>query len=115
MTGRPRGFGADHALERTIEGFWDQGFTGTSVVSLQERIGVKRGSFYAAFEDTERAWRLALDRYAGTITEAAFERLGAPGDVSQRLGRFIASSAASSPRTAAGDVCSSRRPASALQ
>jgi AcrR family transcriptional regulator len=87
--GRPRGFDTDQALEQIIQAFWDQGFAQTSVDSLQERIGIKRSSFYAAFADKEHAWRLALDRYTRTFTEAALRRLGEPGDVAQRLGGFI--------------------------
>ncbi len=89
MAGRPRSFNAEHALERIIETFWDQGFVGTSIDSLQEAIGIQRGSFYAAFGDKENAWRLALERYTQTITAAALARLDGPGEAAERLGGFI--------------------------
>lgn len=89
MAGRPRSFDPDAALDEIVEAFWDRGFAGTSVDDLQERIGVKRGSFYAAFGDKEAAWRRALDRYAGTVTAAAVVTLEAPGAPAERVAAFI--------------------------
>lgn len=89
MAGRPRNFDPDTALDAIVEAFWDRGFAGTSVDDLQERIGVKRGSFYAAFGDKETAWRRALDRYTGSITAAAISTLDAPGPPAERIAAFI--------------------------
>jgi AcrR family transcriptional regulator len=89
MAGRPRSFDTDAALDEIVEAFWDRGFAGTSVDDLQERIGVQRGSFYAAFGDKEAAWRRALDRYTGTVTATAIATLESPGPPADRVAAFI--------------------------
>ena len=89
MAGRPRSFDTDTALDQIVEAFWDRGFAGTSVDDLQQRIGVKRGSFYAAFGDKEAAWRRALDRYASTVTAAAVATLDSPHPPAEQVAGFI--------------------------
>lgn len=89
MVGRPRSFDTSTALDRIVEAFWDRGFAGTSIDDLQARIGVKRGSFYAAFGDKESAWRTALDRYVGTVTAKAVAILESSGPAPQRIAEFI--------------------------
>ena len=89
MAGRPRSFDLDVALDRIVEAFWDQGFAGASVDSLQHCAGVQRGSFYAAFGDKEGAWRRALERYTATVTAAGLATLEEPGDAAYQLAQFI--------------------------
>ncbi len=89
MAGRPRSFDTHAALDQIVEAFWDHGFAGTSVDDLQERIGVKRGSFYAAFGDKEAAWRRALDRYTSSVTAAAISTLQSPGAPAEQVAAFI--------------------------
>jgi len=89
MAGRPRSFDAEIALEKIMEAFWDRGFAGTSIDELLDRIGVKRGSFYAAFGDKENAWRLALARYTETVTAAGFSILESADAPEEKIGSFI--------------------------
>ncbi len=89
MAGRPRSFDIDAALNQIVEAFWDKGFAGTSVDDLQDRIGVKRGSFYAAFGDKEAAWRLALDRYTSTVTATAISTLDSEGTPAEGVAALI--------------------------
>ena len=89
MAGRPRTFDPDAALEKIIEAFWDQGYAGASIDSLQARVGIQRGSFYAAFGDKENVWRMALQRYVGTVTCTGLATLHGPGPAAARLAAFI--------------------------
>ncbi len=100
MAGRPRQFDPDTAIEKYVELFWTNGFERTSVDDLQAAVGIKRGSFYAAFGDKNRACTLALDRYIGTNTAgilAVLEAAGNPVDglcaFLRAAGRFMADNA----------------------
>lgn len=48
-----------------MQQFWRHGYVGTSVRSLCEAMGIKPGSFYAAFSSKEDCFRLSLARYLG--------------------------------------------------
>ena len=63
MTGRPREFDLDKALERAMQLFWRQGYEGTSLNDLTRELGVTRPSLYAAFENKETLFLKALDLY----------------------------------------------------
>ncbi len=63
MTGRPREFDLNRALERAMQLFWRQGYDGTSLNDLTRELGVTRPSLYAAFESKETLFLKALDLY----------------------------------------------------
>ena len=64
VTGRPREFDTDAALEKAMRLFWTKSYEGTSVSDLTETLGISRPSLYAAFGDKESLFRAALERYA---------------------------------------------------
>jgi AcrR family transcriptional regulator len=75
MTGRPREFDVEEALERAMLLFWRQGYEGTSLSDLTRELGLTRPSLYAAFKSKEGLFLKALDLYetrAG-YREAALE------------------------------------------
>lgn len=63
MTGRPREFDLDEALERAMQLFWRQGYEGTSMADLTRELGITRPSLYAAFGSKEGLFLKALDLY----------------------------------------------------
>lgn len=63
MTGRPREFDADAALERAMKLFWRQGYEGTSLTDLTNTLGITRPSLYAAFGSKQALFYKALDLY----------------------------------------------------
>jgi AcrR family transcriptional regulator len=63
VTGRPREFDMDKALERAMDLFWRQGYEGTSMADLTRELGITRPSLYAAFESKETLFLKALDLY----------------------------------------------------
>ena len=89
MAGRPRTFDKDAAVDRLLEVFWDTGFEGASIDALQTAVGVKRGSFYAAWSDKEAAFRAAMGRYVDTVVSANAAILNADAPPRDRLGAFI--------------------------
>jgi AcrR family transcriptional regulator len=63
LTGRPREFDIDQALERAMHLFWRQGYEGTSLSDLTRELGLTRTSLYAAFGSKEALFLKALDLY----------------------------------------------------
>lgn len=63
VTGRPREFDMDEALQRAMELFWRQGYDGTSMADLTRELGITRPSLYAAFGSKEGLFLKALDLY----------------------------------------------------
>lgn len=61
--GRPRGFDEDVVLDRVLDLFWRQGFSGTSYGDLTGATGLNKPSLYAAFGDKEALFGAVLDRY----------------------------------------------------
>lgn len=61
----------DALIDRARDLFWKQGWAGTSLKDLERTLGLKPGSFYAAFGSKAALFELALDRYA----EAGANRL----------------------------------------
>ena len=54
----------DLLIEKARDLFWAQGWAGTSMKDLEAGLGVKPGSFYAAFGSKDALFELALERYA---------------------------------------------------
>lgn len=62
-TGRPRGFDPAEALRSARDVFWASGYGGTSIQTLVDRVGLERGSMYAAFGDKRRLYFEAVRLY----------------------------------------------------
>jgi AcrR family transcriptional regulator len=87
VSGRPREFDIDIALDQAVQIFWRQGYEGTAISDLAEALGINRPSLYAAFGNKEALFRKALDRYTATVTsyvQEAFKEPTARG-VAERL------------------------------
>jgi AcrR family transcriptional regulator len=63
VTGRPREFDMDEALECAMKLFWRQSYEGTSMADLTRELGITRPSLYAAFGSKEGLFLKALDLY----------------------------------------------------
>ncbi|MCT4559519.1 MAG: TetR/AcrR family transcriptional regulator [Pelagimonas sp.] len=74
---RPREFDPEIATQGAMEIFWKKGFTGTNLPDLLTAMGLTRGSFYKAFQDKERAYLLALERYDQQVVSKGVAALGA--------------------------------------
>lgn len=63
MTGRPREFDEDTALEAATKVFWADGYAATSYSSLVDAMKMSRPSIYLAFGDKESLFLKAVDFY----------------------------------------------------
>ena len=61
--GRPRSFDPDEALGRALLVFWEHGYDGASMATLQEATGLTAPALYRAFESKEHLFKLAVRRY----------------------------------------------------
>jgi TetR/AcrR family transcriptional repressor of nem operon len=66
----PRGksFDPDKALGLAMELFWDRGFEGTSISSLESHLGLGRVSLYGAFGDKRQLFLACLAKYRRDVT-----------------------------------------------
>ena len=64
MTGRPREFDEDKAIEAAMNVFWADGYAGTSYSSLVRAMKMNRPSIYLAFGDKESLFLKAVEFYA---------------------------------------------------
>lgn len=89
MAGRPRSFDRETAIDAFVDIFWSCGFDGASIDDLQAAIGVKRGSFYAAFDDKPSVFAAVVDRYVEVVTARAFAALDTPQNPRQGLAALL--------------------------
>lgn len=78
MTGRPRTFDRDVALEQAMHAFWEQGYAATTVSHLTRRIGIAAPSLYAAFGDKQALFDEVTELYVGRLEERLHQDLAAP-------------------------------------
>jgi AcrR family transcriptional regulator len=63
VSGRPRNFDTDLALDAAVDVFWRRGFDGASLSELTSAMGINRPSLYAAYGDKAQLFQTALRRY----------------------------------------------------
>jgi AcrR family transcriptional regulator len=89
MVGRPRSFDRDLALDAFVDVFWTYGYDGADVDKLQESAGIRRGSFYAAFQDKPTAFLEALQRYLDDTLLPRLQMLDATPGTRPAIGEFL--------------------------
>jgi TetR/AcrR family transcriptional repressor of nem operon len=86
---RPREFDREKALHRAMDLFWAKGYDATSIEDLVTRMGIQRGSLYAAFGDKRALFRAALERYQQVAARDLLDALEAPGSGLVAIRRFF--------------------------
>ncbi|AFL86757.1 transcriptional regulator [Terriglobus roseus DSM 18391] len=61
--GRPREFDIDTAIKTATELFWRKGYEGTSLTDLTGAMGITAPSFYFAFGNKEKLFRVVIEQY----------------------------------------------------
>ena len=61
--GRPREFDIDTAIKTATELFWRKGYEGTSLSDLTGAMGITAPSFYFAFGNKEKLFRVVIEQY----------------------------------------------------
>jgi AcrR family transcriptional regulator len=67
VTGRPREFDRDIALQEAMLLFWRKGFLATSMNDLCDSMGIRSPSLYAAFGSKEALYVEAAEHYEKTV------------------------------------------------
>ena len=75
VTGRPRGFDRDAALEAAMLLFWRKGFAAASMNDLCDAMGIRSPSLYAAFGSKEALYLEAIEHYVQTIGPPVWDKL----------------------------------------
>ncbi|WP_084396380.1 TetR/AcrR family transcriptional regulator [Henriciella aquimarina] len=73
--GRPRSFDREIALRKAMRVFQANGYEGTSMMQLVEAMGIGSPSIYAAFGSKEALFREAVELYAASEVEPAWQAL----------------------------------------
>ncbi len=106
MTGRPRGFDTDEALERAMLVFWEHGYEGASLANLTHAMGISTTSMYAAFGNKEELFRKALARYSegpgGYLDQALAEPTARDVAAAVLAGTIRSTTGATSPQGCLG-------------
>ena len=61
--GRPREFDLETAIKTATELFWRKGYEGTSLTDLTGAMGITAPSFYFAFGNKEKLFRVVIEKY----------------------------------------------------
>ena len=93
MTGRPRSFDRDHALDLALDAFWERGYDNTSIAEITAAIGITAPSLYAAFGGKQALFDEAAERYLTRLRPAVEEAL-AMKDIHAAIERVLRDSAA---------------------
>jgi AcrR family transcriptional regulator len=75
ITGRPREFDRDAALEAAMFLFWRKGFAASSMNDLCDAMGIASPSLYAAFGDKESLYLEAIEHYVRTHGPPVWDKL----------------------------------------
>lgn len=67
--GRPRKFDRSAAVGIAMNEFWEHGYTDTSVLSISQKLGITRSSFYHSFESLDALFEEALKTYVSLIQQ----------------------------------------------
>ena len=78
MTGRPRQFDRDQALQVALNAFWRDGYEATSIAGLTAAIGINPPSLYAAFGDKACLFQEAADNYTRRFRSGVRDALDQP-------------------------------------
>lgn len=69
MTGRPRTYRRDEALNAAVELFWRQGYDATSLDDLLRTMKLSKSSFYADFQSKQALYLECLEEYQRFVVD----------------------------------------------
>jgi AcrR family transcriptional regulator len=72
VTGRPRLFDENKAIDAAMKVFWVEGYKAASYAALSKAMSMNTPSIYGAFGDKEKLFLRAIDRYAEVYGKRLF-------------------------------------------
>lgn len=75
ITGRPREFDRDAALQAAVLVFWRKGFLATSIKDLCDAMNIRSPSLYAAFGSKEALYAEVIQRYNDSVRSLIWNHL----------------------------------------
>lgn len=72
-------------IDKTVEIFWEHGYSGSSMQQVIKATGLKPGSIYLAFGSKEGLFREALESYAGKYLAEMSEKLESANSVGEGI------------------------------
>lgn len=88
---RPKEFDQQDVLNKAMLTFWQQGYTGTSIRTLLERMEIHRASLYDTFGDKHSLFQASLEHYEHRVIAPNFAPLESPDASREALVDFFAS------------------------
>jgi len=74
-------FNEEEALNEAMKLFWEKGYHATSLTDLTKRLGLGKGSFYAAFDGKRALFDRTLEQYRQSNTRRLIDLLYSEQDV----------------------------------
>jgi len=102
---RAKQYDRTELLDRAVELFRREGFTGTSTQALVDELGVNRKSMYAEFGSKQGLFEAALDRYSHQHLSAFLATVEAPDAGAAAIVQAFAGYASASEGPARGRGC----------
>ena len=75
----------NEVIDQSIQLFWQNGFSGSSIQQVVKATGLKPGSIYLAFGSKEALFREALERYANKSIEQIRSTLDAAPSIGEGI------------------------------
>ncbi len=102
MTGRPREFDREVALDAAMHLFWRKGFQSASMTELCDAMRIRSPSLYAAYGSKEALYLEAINRYAATVGVALWSRVDSAGSARAGVENMLMAAADMLPESADG-------------
>jgi TetR/AcrR family transcriptional regulator, transcriptional repressor for nem operon len=87
---RPAQFDRTRVLEQSMNLFWKNGYSNTSIQQLGEQMNMRPGSLYAAFKSKRELFLQALDLYFEKSSSTLRQRLKSEGSALEGIHQYFA-------------------------
>ena len=102
VTGRPRAFDRDEALDAAMRLFWRKGYQTASMNDLCEAMHIRSPSLYAAFGSKEALYLEAMAHYGRTVGASLWDRVERAATARDGVAELLRSAAGLLPGCAGG-------------
>ena len=87
--GRKKAYREDEVLMKAMSTFWENGYQGTSIRTLEKNMGINQFSIYASFNSKKELFVRALDSYETYVKEHCLSDLNKPDCTIEDVASFF--------------------------